>query len=354
MKKISVIVPVFNAGEYLKDCIESIQKQKYKQWELLLVDNGSVDGSRELCEQYAARDERIVSLSEEKRGASAARNAGLARADGDYIVFADADDYLADDEVFERMAAVMEETNADIAVGNYLRLWNGRQLLAARHSCFSEKERESADFRFQGFFSVGTLSYVWGKMYRRSFLTKHQIQFGNYRYAEDKMFNFSCYIFGAVYAFTEQDVYVYRKNDASVSYSYREDSVECWMNIAEDFEKILEDCQLKERYGDLSANTVFFAVFFDAKMRYTYAGKKMRAVKQVLKEYRSYEMAKQSFRSFASGRKLKQISSVLWKVMIWGFSAAMYCKCYYLLALGIKILIDCRIDERLSDTGLRE
>ena len=104
-------------------------------------------------------------------------------------MFLDADDFLADNAVLDRFVNVMKHEEADIVVGNYERLWNGRRFAAASHTSFSELNPDSEDFRFQGFFSVGTLSYVWGKLYRKQFLEKNEAVFENLPYAEDKLFN---------------------------------------------------------------------------------------------------------------------------------------------------------------------
>lgn len=351
---VSVIVPVYNAEDFLTECVESVLSQQYGQWELLLVENGSTDGSLAVCERYAAECDRIRVLRQMEGGASEARNAGLKEAKGEYIVFVDADDYLADAEVFSDMVQTMENSSADILVGNYMRLWKGNLLPAKSHVSFSGFDRENEAFLFQGFFSEGTLSYVWCKMYRHSFLKSHSVSFGAYDYAEDKMFNCACYIYGARYAFIEKEVYVYRKNDNSISHSYRKDSVECWMKIARDLQQLLERENKVREYGCLVANTIFFAVFFDGKMEYIHGGKSVIPVRRILKRYRNYSLAGRYFREFASGRRLRQIPSPMWKVMIFGFSFAMYLKWYMLLAFGIKLLVDCRVDERLSDTGLRE
>lgn len=351
---VSVIVPVFNAKEYLSICVESILSQKYDDWELLLVDNGSTDGSLELCRRYGEEHGRVRLMRQREGGASEARNAGMQAAVGTYIVFVDADDYLPDPQVLGAMVRGMEEASADILVGNYQRLWKGNLLPAKSHASFREADRESAAFRFQGFFSVGVLSYVWCKMYRRSFLESHSVTFGAYDYAEDKMFNFACYIHGARYAFLERDVYVYRKNDDSISHSYREDSVGCWMRIAQNLQQLLEQENLVAKYGGLVANTIFFAVFFDGKMEYVHGKKSLAPVKKTLRKYRNHALAGRYFGEFASGRRLREIPSLIWKAMIWGFSIAMYLKWYLLLAFGMKLLVDCRVDERLSDTGLRD
>lgn len=98
----------------------------------------------------------------------------------------------------------------------------------------------SEEFRFQGFFSVGTLSYAWGKLYRREFLRNHQIYFADLSYAEDKLFNMQCYICDAKYAFLEDIGYIYRKNDMSVSWQYRPDSVENWFKLVYELKSWIE------------------------------------------------------------------------------------------------------------------
>ena len=354
MKKISVIVPVCNAEQYLSECIESILKQKKTDIEILLIDDGSKDGSTAYCDKYARENENVQVLHQERSGAGAARNAGLQMAQGDYIVFVDSDDYLKDENILADMEYQLETAGADIVVGNYMRLWNGKILEAGSHSSFSSEDRESGNFRFSGFFSKGNLAYVWGKMYRRSFLDKNGIKFGAYAYAEDKMFNFRCYICGAKYTFLEQYGYVYRKNDKSVSNIYRSDSMECWLKIAGDLQAVLEKDSLIGEYSDLVSSTILFAAFFDGKMVYQGSNNSLTAVKREMKAYGSDALAKKYFAQLSMGKGLRSISTTAWKIMFWGFSVLMRIHFYSLLAFGIKLLVDFRIDERLSDTGLRE
>ena len=91
---ISIIVPVYNSKDYLDRCIQSILSQTYQYWELLLIDDGSVDTSGEICDRYAARDDRIRVFHQMNKGVSTARNVGLANANGDYIAFCDSDDWV--------------------------------------------------------------------------------------------------------------------------------------------------------------------------------------------------------------------------------------------------------------------
>ena len=170
---VSIIVPVYNAEAYLPEMIESVICQNYNNLELLLIDNCSMDNSFEICKSYEKKDVRIRVMQETENGPAAVRNHGLLAAHGGYIMFLDADDFLADNTVLDRFVNVMKHEEADIVVGNYERLWNGQRFAAASHTSFSEKNPDSEDFRFQGFFSVGTLSYVWGKLYRKQFLEEN-------------------------------------------------------------------------------------------------------------------------------------------------------------------------------------
>ena len=202
--KISVVVPVYNCEKYIERAIESVIKQTYDNWELIIVNDGSKDSSLQIAQKFAGKDARIKVIDRENRGVSVARNIGIDEASGDLLMFLDADDFLADNAVLDRFVNVMKHEEADIVVGNYERLWNGRRFAAASHTSFSELNPDSEDFRFQGFFSVGTLSYVWRKLYRKQFLEKNEAVFENLPYAEDKLFNMKCYLNNPKYAFFEK------------------------------------------------------------------------------------------------------------------------------------------------------
>lgn len=275
MEKVSIIVPVHNAGEYLRECIESLVMQSYENTEIILVENSSDDGSGEICAEYAKEYKNIFVYEADCASPGAARNYGVEHSDGEYIMYVDSDDYLPDRSVVQGFVELFSEqevsgSRADIAVGNYKRLWRGRLLDTVGHGAFSGEKRDSCAFRFAGFFSAGTLSYVWAKMYRRAFLEENGINFGDYRYAEDKMYNYMCYINGAGYIFEDSNVYIYRRNEKSVSNSYREDGYRDWMWIAQDLQTALTEKNKIHLYSDLIAYTIFFAAFFDAKMEYIY------------------------------------------------------------------------------------
>ena len=354
--KISVIIPVHNAEKYIDKAVQSVMEQNYTNWELLLIENGSEDASLDICKKNAEKDSRIQVLKEKNKGAGSARNTGLCSAEGEYIVFIDADDYLPDKSVFQRYMNIAKQMRADIIVSNYVRLWNGKILPAAGHDSFSVYSPDSEEFRFRGFFSVGTLSYVWGKLYRKSFLDQNRITFSEYPYAEDKLFNMQCYVCGAKYAFIERIGNVYRKNEDSVSYKYNPESSRCWLGIAQTFKNWMEEeGKDVEQYEGLIQYTVFFASFFDAKMEYQKRRKSIWMIWKILRIYGNDSIGKDCFAKLACDRKcIPQLNQKIWRIVIKGFSRGMKWKCYLALSFGIKQLIEHRVDEKLSDTGLRE
>jgi len=116
--EVSVIMPVYNAGGYLAGAVESILRQTYRDFELLLVDDGSSDGSADICDAYARKDGRVTVFHQENRGICAARNRGLDAARGKYIAFCDHDD-LYEDDCLETLWNEAERSNAQLVRGNF-------------------------------------------------------------------------------------------------------------------------------------------------------------------------------------------------------------------------------------------
>lgn len=121
VENISVVVPVYNVKSYLERCVISILTQTYQNFECILVDDGSTDGSGELCDKLAEKYGQIKVVHQENGGLSAARNTGIRNAKGKYILFMDSDDFYTSKDCFSKLIQRMHETNADIVLFNYLR-----------------------------------------------------------------------------------------------------------------------------------------------------------------------------------------------------------------------------------------
>ena len=115
---ISIITPIYQAEKYLENLINSIINQTYHDWELLLIDDGSTDGSAEICNRYAHKDKRIRVFHKANGGVSSARNQAMDMAKGDYLAFADSDDWV-EANWLEQLYTIAKEQEADIVVSDY-------------------------------------------------------------------------------------------------------------------------------------------------------------------------------------------------------------------------------------------
>lgn len=120
--RISVIVPVYNAEKYLTQCVESILRQDFTDFELLLINDGSKDKSGLICDEYAQKDQRVKVFHKENSGVSSTRNLGIDKAQGEYIAFIDSDDY-----VDSNYLSILTNVTADLIVTGYKKLGNGRE-----------------------------------------------------------------------------------------------------------------------------------------------------------------------------------------------------------------------------------
>lgn len=121
---LSVIIPVYNVEPYLRKCVDSVLNQTYRNLEVILVDDGSPDGCGAICEEYAAKDDRVRVIHKANGGLSDARNAGLAQMTGEYLTFVDSDDWL-DDHALEFLYQALTESNADFVIGQHDRVEEG-------------------------------------------------------------------------------------------------------------------------------------------------------------------------------------------------------------------------------------
>jgi len=172
---ISVIVPVYNTAEYLPKCLDSILAQTVKDFELVIVDDGSTDGSDAICDQYASRDSRIKVVHQENVGLVKARIVGFMESVGEWILFVDSDDWIAPN-MLERMIQVAEENRADVVTSGVIVTNQSSQY--EKYDSFSEgvytgTELENLKnhlFETDDFFAFGMLPYLWNKLWRREVL----------------------------------------------------------------------------------------------------------------------------------------------------------------------------------------
>lgn len=186
MPKVSIIIPCFNQEEYLKEALQELQSQTLQDFECIIVDDGSTDSSAEIAEQFCRKDARYRLIKKSNGGTASARNAGLSVAQGEYIQFLDADDYLHSEKL-KHQICLMEENKWDVSYTEYAHFkdLNGKRIMVP-HISLTTQVTFSMLFtlltRYGVDFSVPPLAFL----YRHDFLTSHRIRFTEeIRFRED-------------------------------------------------------------------------------------------------------------------------------------------------------------------------
>ena len=237
---VSVIVPVYNIEDYLQRCLACIEMQTYKNLEIILVDDGSTDGSGRLCDEFAAKDSRArVIHHPENRGLWAARNTGQDAAHGEYLWFPDGDDYFHKD-IIKIMHEAINLTNAsgekyDVAfVGHKHTSHFNNDITSEIKPEFVEKTLEDVLEAFVRPTEHFTGRNIWNKLYRRELI--NDIRTGNYKYAQDCDFSLKVYQKSPRIIYVNQVLYfwVYRQSSAISSANYNINSRLCVIRILYD------------------------------------------------------------------------------------------------------------------------
>lgn len=213
---VSIIVPVYNTETYLPVCITSLLRQTHTAWELLLVDDGSTDGTPDVCRQWAARDGRIRVLHSSHAGPGVARNTGLGEARGDYVYFMDSDDWL-EAEGLAAMLAAMHDREADIVVCGASFDYPGRTKSVRHVPADAVLSREEALERI----ITGRLpSYLWMMLFRRAVV---QEPFADIPCFEDYATVYKWFAHARQVAVTARGWYHYVQREGSILHTFRRD-----------------------------------------------------------------------------------------------------------------------------------
>lgn len=212
MKKVSIIVPIYNVEPYLKRCIDSILQQTYSNLEVILVDDGSPDHCPDICDWYAKQDNRIIVVHKKNGGLSDARNAGLTIASGELVAFVDSDDWISPYYI-EVMIHVMEDTSSDIVECECVRT-DGLSELKDYHEyseCCSYNTKDALKLLIEDSYFHQT---VWNKLYTRSVLAGILFEYGKYN--EDEFWTYQ--VFGKAKNITKINslLYYYFQNSSSI------------------------------------------------------------------------------------------------------------------------------------------
>lgn len=224
-KKVSIIVPIYNSAPYLKECIQSVIKQTYMDFELLLIADGSTDGSEEICRKFARQDRRIRFLSQEHKGVSAARNMGMDNAEGEYLFFLDSDDAIHP-YLLEKLLRLAEKTKAMIVAESLCSVPTKcferkvTRMMNCDESFLGEKYKylnsQEALYSLLSFGSQGQLYAIGGKMIREKAICAVRFD-ETLSYGEDTKFMYQLLAGGADAAVFCGEGYYYREHRGSLS-----------------------------------------------------------------------------------------------------------------------------------------
>ena len=216
MIEVSVIVPVYNAETNIRRCVDSILNQEYRDLELILVDDGSKDGSAAILDEYAAADQRVIVIHKENSGVSDTRNTGIDKAQGKYIQFLDADDWITSDSTKE-LVRKAREADADLVVGEFYRVVGDK--LSRKGSI--ETDRVLNRQEYAEFMKISPADYyygvIWNKLYRRDILNEFQIRMDSrVSFCEDFIFNLEYVLHCSRIAPLRLPIYYYVKTEGSL------------------------------------------------------------------------------------------------------------------------------------------
>lgn len=347
---VSVVVPVYRTEKYLDDCVQSILRQDYPALEILLIDDGSPDSCPALCDGYAAAHSNVGVIHQKNMGLGLSRNTGMDAARGKYIFFIDSDDCLDGAGAIRLLVEKAEEEQADITVGCYRRFNDSGCRQVNRHHLHGGEYTRTVDFRFKGFYMYGHLAHNWGQLYKKAFLDAHDLRCCAYPFTQDKAHNMDCYVYRPRYAFIEDSIYLYRVNEESVTFRYKENLLPVWVAIAADFNEFLECRGIREDYGDWTALHFFFGSFFLVKQELQFKKHGVREGIRVMKRYGGEPLVREAMAALAKGKYLKDISVLSWRITIRAASLLFHIRAYRLFVAGIVLLRLLHVDGMITES----
>lgn len=291
---VSVIVPIYNAEKYLSECISSVLSQSYKDFELILIDDGSTDRSLNICNEFAKKDLRITVVHQENSGVSAARNNGLKNTKGEFVAFVDSDDYVEKNWLDLQVKAITTE-GADVAVCG-MKIDKQERILSK-----SSKAKENILLDLQ---ECGLMYSTFNKLYRRNLI--HSDFNDRLKFGEDLLFNLEYFKNIKTIAVVSQALCFYRKdNPMSATANFREDKFKDILLLNKktcDFCKKIADDNIRKKIQNN----------FTALHTWDYLGNLQRLVEMGKKSYKeNYRYFKTALDSVEDKNFFKKGFSVL-------------------------------------------
>lgn len=300
MSKVTIVVPVYNAEIYLSKCIKSLTNQTYTNIEIILINDGSTDRSREFCEKEALNDKRIKVIHIKNQGVSNARNIGIDLASGEFICFVDSDDYI-DKNMIEDLHKKIITDSADIVICGHRSIYS-KEAAEIEHSplFFSGKIQDFLN-EIESFINTESVQGPCGKLYRLSIIKRNNIVFPkNMSFGEDTIFVYK-YLAKSTRASTTSNCYYNynRINENSLSTVFREDKIYIYLKLYAELERILKDFNINKK--DMIERKICDAAIYCIGELYNIENKKSKKLR--IKYIDTLLSNEKIFNSFLSRRK---------------------------------------------------
>lgn len=262
-EKISIIIPIYNAEKFLDRCIKSVITQSYTNLEIILINDGSKDGSYEICKKYEKKDKRIKLFQQENAGVSVARNLGLKKMTGKYLMFLDADDYYEKD-ICKVLIKNIKEHNADIGIVNKKFLINGIEVLNCLYNddnfVRTNEEKELFILDLFTFFydkKMNKVKYlscgVTAKIFNAELINKNKIRFlENCHFGEDVLFNLYAFQFAKRISYRNYNGYNFVVSENSSTHKYREFWEDSHNKFVDEIDAFVEKFDKDNRYYEVA------------------------------------------------------------------------------------------------------
>lgn len=244
--KFSIILPIYNVEKYLPACINSILEQTFKDYEIILVDDGSNDSSGSICDDYKKRFERIKVIHKPNGGLSDARNVGLKEATGSYIFFVDSDDYLIDNNVLKRLSDKIEMSSPDVIAFKSIKWFEstGKTTTCSWDLEVSTNAVEPYQKYLELIDKDAYFNSAWSKVIRQSLLVNNNIEFEKGLLGEDNDWYYKVVEHIQSLELINEPLYVYRQRSGSITKTYTNKNLEHLLWLIEKWGKIINEGEL--------------------------------------------------------------------------------------------------------------
>lgn len=262
---ISIIMPVYNVEEHLHRALQSVLTQSSQAWELILVDDGSTDQSGRLCDQFQAQyqDQMIHVIHQENLGSGMARNAGFAQAQGEYIYFADPDDYLESTLIEDNRAQLLKEPTDLFVFGYEVAVAGSPNMNEVRLPAFPNLTTTEMVRDHFGNYYYNSPYALWNKLYKREFLAEIGAQFTDQVVGQDALFNLDVLAEVSSIGVNRQVYYHYVKHPGSAIRRFRAQRFELESRIAQKLDCLIDSWGMSERFCPLIQEAYWQAVYLE-------------------------------------------------------------------------------------------